>query len=171
MARRFVQGPRRSVRRLTEWVSTTPETVFQGLSAATAILDSSFTGADPEILIRVVGELMVSSDQTAGTEDPFGAVGICIVSDQVFAQGVASILTPYTDAESDLWVMHQFWAAPMLVASAIGFQNIAQRYTLSSKAMRKVSPDETVCLVIENGAQSPNAAKYRLDVRILSKLS
>ncbi len=172
MARRFVRSSRGGghPRRLTEWAATAPEANYTALAAATAILDSFFVADDPETLIRVVGTLNVESDQVAGGEQAFGAVGLCVVSDQAFAIGVTAIPTPYTDAESDLWVQHQFWQAPIAVASAVSIGKVDATIDMSSKAMRKVSPDETLCLVIENGA-SIVGVEYRLDIRVLSKVA
>ena len=172
MPRQFHRSTRGGghARRLTEWASTAPQTAFTTLAAATAILDSVFTTGDPETLIRVVGNLNVLTDQTAGNERPFGAVGLCVVSNQAVAIGVTAIPTPYTDAESDLWVQHAFWAAPFSFVTGGGIANVSVDIDMTSKAMRKVSPDETLCLVIENG-NSGQGCFYRLDVRVLSKVA
>ena len=172
MARNFHRPRGRGQRRLTDWASTAPQTVFTALAAATAILDSTFTTAvaQPETLIRCVGNLTVETDQKAADETPFGAFGVCVVSDQAAAIGVTAIPTPYTDAGSDLWLLHQFWTASIKAGSNVAFASLSQSYELSSKAMRKVSDDETVCLVIENGAAAFGAI-YRLDMRLLSKVA
>jgi len=170
MARRFVRSSRQSKRRLTEWSATTAETAYTGLAAATAVLDSVFTTTDPETIIRVVGQLSVQSDQIAASETPFGAVGLCVVSDQAAAIGITAIPTPYTDAGSDLWFLHQFWACPIHFGDATGFSDISARYELSSKAMRKISEDETICLVMENGSAT-KGVDYRLDIRTLNKVA
>jgi len=65
--------------------------------------------------------------------------------------------------------LHQFFAAPMVFASTIGLSNLSQRYILESKAMRKVSEDQTLILVVEN-ASATHGLNYRLDIRILSKV-
>ena len=104
MARRLVRG--HGSRRLTEWAAIVPEITFQGLAAATVVIDSTFTSADPATVIRLVGQLTVTSDQQAVGENPFGAVGLCVVSDQAVAIGATAIPTSYTDPESDLWFFH-----------------------------------------------------------------
>ena len=172
MARRFTRSPRGvgHGRRLTEWAATAPETTYTNLAAATAILDSFFTAEDPETVIRVVGTLNIQSDQVAGGEEPFGAIGLCVVSDQAFAIGVTAIPTPYTDASSDLWLMHRFWQAPIAVATAASIARVDTLVDLTSKAMRKINPDQTLVLVIENGAGA-HGVEYRLDVRVLAKVA
>jgi hypothetical protein len=112
------------------------------------------TSAEALTLIRHRGLFHVQSDQIASNENPFGAYGICIVSDQALAIGVTAVPTPYTDADSDLWIVHGYWGAPVKVATAVGFNDISQRYPFDSKAMRKLSPDETMILVVENGEAS-----------------
>ena len=111
------------------------------------------------------------TDQAAASEQPFGALGICVVSDQAFTAGSASIPQAYTNADSDLWLLYQYWACPMLVGDSTGFGGAGvQQYVLDSKAMRKVSEDETLVAMIQN-ANATDGVLYRLDFRILSKLS
>ncbi len=169
MARRFVRSNRGGLRRSTEWAATTPETAWQALAAATAILDSTFTPTEPQTVIRVRGMLGIESDNQAVSEEPFGAFGVCVVSDQANAIGITAIPTPYTDPESDLWLLHQFWNAPVSFASAVGIWTMGKDYVLDSKAMRRMSSDQTLAFVIENGAAG-HGAIYRLDVRVLLKL-
>ncbi len=172
MARSFSRG-NRGQRRLTQWGATAPETTFTALAAATAVLDSTFTvGSDsPETVVRIRGSFDVQSDQLAAQEEPFGAIGIAIVSDQAVAIGVTAIPTPYTDATSDLWMLHEFWSAPMTFGvDARGIAKIDQLVVLDSKAMRKITEDETLIIVVENGSATAGA-EYRLDLRILAKVS
>jgi len=160
-------------RRLTQWTSTDPETAYIGLAAATALLDSTFVtdANNPETIIRVRGLLSLQSDQDGQDEQAFGAVGLAVVSDQAVAIGVTAIPTPYADAESDFWMMHQFWCSPVNFNSAVGVAMPSDRqYEFDSKAMRKITPDQTLCLVIENGS-SAFGVLYRLDLRILSKVA
>ena len=153
-------------KRLTAWDSTAPETAYIGLGAATVALDSAFTTLGPVTIVRVRGQLSVETDQVAGVERPFGAVGFCIVSDEAFAIGVTAMPKPYIDAESDLWVMHEFWAAPMNFGTAVGFAKVDFNLRIDSKGMRKFSEDQTLVLMMEN-AHSAAGCRYRLDLRIL----
>ncbi len=169
MARRsFV----RSARRATQWTSTVPETAFIILAAGSSVIDSTFvtTSGAPETLIRVRGLFTVQTDQTAAAEAPFGAIGIAVVSDEAAAAGAASVPLPYTDAESDLWVMHQFFAAPFEFGTAVGFSDVARQYEIDSKAMRKVSEDQTLVLMVQNGSAA-HGMQYRLDLRLLAKVA
>ncbi len=129
-----------------------------------------YQGCGPETIVRVHGQLHVVSDQAGATERPFGAVGLAVVSNESVAIGVTAVPTPYGDADSDFWFMHRFWAAPMHFASAVGISMRAGwSFDLSSKAMRKVTTDQTVILVMENG-DATGGVRYRLDLRILTKV-
>jgi len=159
-------------KRVTQWTSTAPETAFIGLAAATAVIDSTFVTDvnNPETIIRIRGLLTIVTDQTASSESPFGAFGVAVVSNQAVAIGVTAVPTPYADAESDFWMYHQFFAAPMNVATAIGIGSLDQQYILDGKAMRKITPDQTLILVMENG-HAGEGLQYRLDLRILTKVA
>ena len=168
-ARTFTRG--RGTRRLTEWASFQMSSAYTSLAAATAVIFASFTSGDPETIIRVVGELNVQSDQAAGSERPFGAIGLCVVSDQAFAIGVSAMPTPATDPESDLWLMHCFWHVSVAEAGTVAsLSNISQSVDLSSKAARKVNADQTVVLIMEN-VSGTHGCEFDIGMRLLSKLA
>ena len=101
-----------------------------------------------------------------------GAFGVCVVNDDAFAAGVASIPGPFTDAASDLWFVHQFLYVRTEFHSAIGIQEIGHELTweIDSKAMRKVAPEQTIAFVIENGHASFGAIGLA-NLRILTTLA
>ncbi len=45
-------------------------------------------------------------DQITASEFVVGAFGMLVVSEDAFAAGAASIPGPFTDAGSDLWMVH-----------------------------------------------------------------
>jgi len=65
----------------------------------------------PFTVIRSYVSILVVSDQAAAIEKQLGAIGIVVVSEQAFAIGVTAIPTPITDAGSDLFLLHNFYAA------------------------------------------------------------
>ena len=162
MARRRLVGTRSALRqgqrRIVEWFAGPATTVTTNLAASTVLLHSSFNAAAvallPFTIMRTRGELWVFSDQDAATRTPFGAIGISVVSAQALAAGVASVPDPITDEGSDLFFLHQFWMAHITVLSSVGFQggDFLSRYSFDSKAMRKVSIDQQVAVVIANQA-------------------
>ncbi len=83
-------------------------------------------------------------------EDIFGAIGMAVVSDQASAAGIASLPTPITESESDLWYL---WKAFGLVSelSVAGGVN-SMTFEFDSKAQRKVGDGEDLVTVVENGS-------------------
>ncbi len=171
MARRFTRSTRGGPKRLTDWVCTDAAsggTAYKSLAAGAAVLDQSVASDSPETLIRTHGSLNVQTDQDGADEEAFGAYGMCVVSNQAFAIGVTAIPTPYTDADSDLWFVHGYWYAPVRFGTAVGFQNVSQTFSFDSKAMRRVSPDETIVIVLENGSGA-NGIVYSYNFGMLFK--
>ena len=92
----------------------------------------------------------VLSDQSAATEDFIGNFGMCVVSDQAVAVGVAAIPTPATDQGSDLWFLIQPWIGRFsLVGSEIN-QDL-RPMEIDSKAARKVDIGQDVVGTVEAG--------------------
>ena len=168
MARRI-----RSVRvggyvRPTFWGRSPSFTVPVALGSGIALLDSSAVGvAEGETIVRIRGDLFVRSDQQAATEETNGAVGACIVTDQAFAVGVGSIPTPYSDQDSDVWMLHQYWASGFN-SNVDGDMLSFQRFSFDSKAMRKLPDGSTFVFVIENAA-SGAGVQYYLNYAVLFK--
>jgi len=140
------------VRRQTSWVdiavTTTTFTATGGtiLNSASADLLSK----RPFTIIRLHLELLLISDQVAADEIQIGAIGLCVVSDQSAAAGVASVPTPVTDGSSDLWMMHKWFMDNFLrVGTPASAAHNAKTYTIESKSMRKVNDDQDILLVAE----------------------
>ena len=172
MARRGRFVARNFHKRGTFWGRSPADTGPTAIAASTALLDStSVPVVEGETVIRARGYIAVANDQSAALENATGAVGICIATDQAVAVGVGSIPTPYTDQDSDLWLMHQYWSVRNMVESstneyALGYQI----FHFDSKAMRKNPTGTTVCIVVENGS-STGGAVYHLCFSILFKVN
>ena len=167
MAARRTTRSTRGFRPQTNWAAVAPATE-QTLTFATKFLIGSFTVTSPETVRRTFGILNWWSDQTVNDERPMGAFGMCVVSNEAFAAGVASMPGPFTDADSDLWFVHQFMFAAFEQSGTVdGFESAAgQSYAINSKAMRKVTDDERVVMILENGHASQGAVAY-VAVRLL----
>ena len=77
------------------------------MAAATKVLLGVFVLSVPTLTIRrTLGLVNWRSDQNSGDEEPLGAFGMCVVSNEAIAAGVASVPGPYTDADADLWFVH-----------------------------------------------------------------
>ena len=170
MAVRHRGFQRSSSKRGMTWGRSPADTVVTALGAATAVLDSTATPfPQGETITRVRGHIAIKSDQLAAGENVPGAVGMLLASDQAVAIGVGSIPTPYTDQDSDLWFMHQYFDYALQFGDATGFS--AQGFAIfpfDSKAMRKAEEGQTLCVVVENGAAA-FAMQYFLHYAVLFK--
>ena len=178
MARRrfgsFGPALRQGQRRETAWIAGISSTAVTNLAANTGLfagtLSASAQALRPFTVIRVRGELWVASDQEAADRVAFGAVGFSVVSDQAAAVGITALPGPITDEGSDLFFLHQFWLASVRVISAIGADfNDFRRYSLDSKAMRKINEDQDLAVTIDNQAAGAGV-NFVLRTRILLKL-
>ena len=145
---------------------------FSTLAQATKVLAFTLTvsAGIPETLRRTRGLIGWKSDQSAASETPIGAFGMCVVSADAAAAGVASVPGPFSDDDSDLWVVHQFVGVNITFADATGFASIASWYEVDSKAMRTVTEDERLVGVWENGHAS-QASQFWHGIRVLSTVA
>ena len=153
--RRMSRTVVRSYRRPTVWGRSPADAGSTALAASTAVIDSSAVpvGAG-ETIVRVRGQIVVGSDQLAASESWAGAVGMAIVTDQAFAIGVGSVPTPYTDQDSQLWFMHQYYGGRFNFLDATGTEGQgASVFQFDSKAMRKFPLGSTLAVVVENAGQ------------------
>ena len=152
MARRFTRGVSRGAKRETSWTSLQPSVVaVQGGSAVLmGSLNATLLAKRPFTIIRSHFILHIATDQLSADERQFGAFGMCVVSDQAMGIGVTAVPTPITDANSDLWFVHQYLVSDFLVISAIGVDgDSGHQYQVDSKAMRKVNDDQDLAIVLE----------------------
>jgi len=97
-----------------------------------------------------------------------GAFGLAIVSDQAFAAGVASVPGPFSQADWDGWFVWRSFDYALEAGDATGFRLISINQEVDSKAMRKISDNETIVLVAES---QNNGLRISLPLRLLFKLS
>jgi len=163
----------RSARRETEWIGIT--WTGNALTSLGGTLFSSFNAAAlalrPFTVVRLHLDVFLRSDQTASTEDFFGAIGVAIVSDQAVAVGVSAVPTPITDTSSDLWFVHQMIAGGIMAGGTPVEGNIRSlRYEIDSKAMRKVNGDQDLVVVGEVDTGAGNGMFVAIGGRLLVKL-
>ncbi len=161
-----------SSNRRTQWTASADIAGYTTLAAAASVLDQTLSNAVQTTVMRTRGSISVLSDQIITSEEPFGAIGMCIVSDQAAAVGISSIPTPMTEAESDLWFVHEFFYAPVTFVTAVGMGDISQTFHFDSKAMRKVAPNETIFGSVSAETEVGAATlAFVADTRMLVKLS
>ena len=122
--------------------------------ASTKQFLGSFTAAGlalrPFTILRTRMDLLLMSDQQSASERPIVTFGLIIVTDTATALGVTAIPDPSSilgNPEAD-WFVHQAMSMSLLFASAVGVDgNNGQHYTIDSKAMRKVGPDDDLAFM------------------------
>ena len=157
----------RSYRRPVFWGRSPNDSAATALAANTAVLDSSAIPlVEGETIVRVRGQIIVGTDQVAAAEEWAGAVGMCVVTDQALAVGIGSIPTPYSDQDSDLFFMHQFFGGRLMAAAD---DQIMTRFEFDSKAMRKLPSGSSLAVVVETA--NAGGILYWLQYAVLFKVN
>jgi len=159
--------------RTSEWLFVDVDSVLVG--GAANVLVASFNAAAlaarPFTIVRTYLEVLWRSDQGAASEQPLGALGFIIVNEQAVAAGGGSIPDPMADANAS-WYVWQGLISEFVFASAVGFNEGAaagSRYHIDSKAMRKVSVNEDLAIVVENTAAAAIGGVISIQGRMLIK--
>ncbi len=172
MARKSFSRVHRGARRQTAWFAGVFQetTVAAGTPVALTSLNAAALALRPFTIVRTHVELFISSDQEAADEVQLGAYGHIVVSDQAVAAGIASLPTPVSEQVSD-WFAYQQMLNSMRFGTAVGFESQAgTRYTIDSKAMRKVEPGQDVVSVVEGVTGVSNGFDLLSSWRMLVKL-
>ena len=163
---RTIRG--RAPRRSTQWIGSADDTAFDNLAGSTKQLDQSFAFAEPATIVRTRGMLWIKSDQLAASEEPFGALGMMVASDEAVAAGAASLPGPFTEDFSDSWFVWLTWAAHQISVSSSPQAVQWGQFEIDSKAQRKVHDGDTVGVMIETG--SAFGCEFLMHFRMLVKL-
>ena len=160
-------------RRRSEWLGneiTTGGINSVGAAAATIYqakdirTDAAMFGGT---LARTHGLFSITSDVPVSGESPFGAIGIAVVDGEAFDAGVASLPTPYTEADDGKWLFHSYWQVAIRSSTVdFGFNT---QITIDSKAMRKLGANDVIVWIIENKS-SAHAASFFWATRMLIML-
>ncbi len=173
MARRYqtVRGVARP-KRQTEWFGSSVETAFTALAANTQSFDQELTGgltSRPFTIVRTRGSIFIESDQEVAEEAPFGAFGMAVVSEEAAAAGGASLPQAYSNASSDLWFVHGYYAVNRAADGGAPYGNSGWEFQFDSKAMRKVADGSTIVVLVDNNSAA-FGLNYLINFRLLIKL-
>ena len=166
-------------KRQTAWASG-PEAVALSLAASGKAIwtfgVALLAGGDKATIVRTRGFGRVHLRGSAGgiTDGFAGAVGLAIVPSTAFAIGVTAIPGPLTEEDWDGWLWHEFFdiRTTTSVTADLGEQVIASKaFVIDSKAMRKISGDETVVGMLEATETGVEALAFNARCRMLVKLS
>ncbi len=158
----FTRRPavRGTPKRKSLWLGLSPaSTVVSGAGGTiTNSLNAAALALRPFTIIRTHLEVWIRSDQDTAAEQQIAAIGLAIVSDQAVAIGVTAVPTPTTDSGSSLWFVHQ-WLLNSIVAGATNVETAISgtRYSVDSKAMRKVEAGSDLVMVVEDSGVEEGA--------------
>ncbi len=171
MARRFSRAPLvRGSKRQIVWLELQPsQTTIMSGAVLLASLNALELAMRPFTVLRTLVHLRVDSDQLVADEAQFGAIGMCIVTDQALAIGITAIPTPVFDADSDSWFFHQYYSSDFTFGSGIGFAKTSNSFTWESKGQRKVEDGFDLAVVAEFAAGVSNGFIITVAGRVLIK--
>ena len=140
---RFVRPPARTKMWIGSGVGST--TLVGNAVQLISLLSAGALLLRPFTILRTRMDLHLASDQSAVSERPIVSYGEIVVTDTASAIGATAILDPSGisgNPEAD-WYVWQAMVVELNFLSSIAFQTPAGvRYTIDSKAMRKVGPDD-----------------------------
>ena len=174
---RFQRRPfrqQRSPQRKTAWIQGPDSVQVSTLAGNTCVLFASFdTRASnlidsPFTIVRTRGLFSVIDVAVDTAFFPFGAFGAVVVGGEAFDAGVASLPCPYSEAFFDRWLVHQYWSTANIISTGVSHGRL-ERFTIDSRAMRKVETGDVICFLVENGSNT-EAITFQLDFRQLVKL-
>ncbi len=133
------------------------------------VFDAAALALRPLTIVRSRLEVLWGSDQTAASEQPHGALGAMIVSDQASAAGAGSIPDPITNSDAP-WFVYEPLIVRFEQLTAAGFESDAGFHVkVDSKAMRKVGNNEDIAIVAVN-SDAAHGAVISITGRFLVKL-
>ena len=161
----------RGARRKTTWLGPADQG-FVSVASNTAVIIASFdpaaSGLPSPMIVRTRGEVAYHSPSFAADLQIVGAYGLAVVTDRAFAAGAASIPGPFTDAGWDGWFVWGSFGYTIEFLDATGSMLTTATQIVDSKAMRKITDDETIVLVAESQV---GAFEISMPLRLLVKLS
>ena len=135
--------------RLTSWIGP-PDQAYVNVASAASVIISSAGFEEPVTVMRTRGRVSILPQTEAADAIIIGAVGMAIVSTEAFAAGVASIPSPFRDADWGGWFVWRTFAFRFTFADATGFIEEGAGFEVDSKAMRKVTANETLVVIAES---------------------
>jgi len=158
-------------KRLTQWVGPALQEYIPVSSTGATIIgsfDPAAAGFPKPTIVRTRGMISIKPNVDTADLSIVGAFGMAIVSDQAFTAGVLSVPEPFTDADWNGWFVWRSFSYRLVHDTDAGKEFLTWDFEVDSKAMRKVSTNETLVLVAESFLGSFDISA---PVRILMKLS
>ncbi len=125
-------------------------TIVSGTIQVISTLSAGALLLRPFTVLRTRLEVLIGSDQAGATEQPVVALGRIVVTEKAAGLGPTAVPDPDPiggQPEAD-WFVHQFMSYRVIFSSAAAINMpVMRRYTIDSKAMRKVGPDDDIAMV------------------------
>ncbi len=163
-ARRVVT---RGARRLTQWIGPADQN-YVSVASAGATLVASAPFEEQTTVVRARGQVSVIPAAFTTSLNIVGAFGVAIVSTEAFTAGIASIPEPFSDADWGGWFVWRSFSYRFEFDDATGLNFPRWDFEVDSKAMRRISPNETMVLIAES---QTGAFQISAPLRVLVKLS
>ena len=164
---RFVRGSKR----LTQWVGTADQVstaIATNTSVLVAVFASSAAGIIRPTVVRTRGTAIFRPTAFSADLEYSGAYGLAVVSDQAVAAGAASIPRPFTDDDWGGWLVHGYYQGHLEFQSGVGISSFPNLTEIDSKAMRRISENESLVWMVESQS---GAIQASIHARVLLKLS
>ena len=167
MARNRILTRGRHTARGNVWltISVNNQAIAANTIALLSQLNAVALALRPFTIVRTHLDLFVRSDQSAAVEDPFGAFGAIVVSDQASATGVNAVPSAIANGDAPFFV----WQGFALQGGAAPATADGEHWTIDSKSMRKVGNNEDIVFVVTNANAADGLSIY-FNGRILVKL-
>jgi len=152
MARRFTRGRfTRPAPKTKMWIGAGVgrTTIIASAKAVVGTLNAAALLLRPFTILRTRMVIGFTTDQEAADEGPFGAYAHLIVTDTAAALGVTAIPDPsdQVNPEAD-WHVYQPVMTQFVTTAGGGISLTApNNWTVDSKAMRKVGPDDDIAIM------------------------
>ncbi len=127
---------------VSETVITASTKHFISSLSAAALLLRPFT------ILRTHMDILYVTDTTSASETLSGIYGRIVVTDTASGIGVTAVPSPLDSPEAD-WFVDQAMTGRQQFADATGFGMAGHHYTIDSKAMRKVGPDDDIVAMFD----------------------
>ncbi len=133
-----------------------------------AELNAAALALRPFTVLRTRVEWNFRSDQVVANESPTGSIGMIVAKEIAVNIGVTAVPGPIAEVDAD-WFVYQGVTSPLRFVSATGIVDPAgTKYTIDSKAMRKVGPADDIVWVAE--LRNAGGAVLNMEGRMLIQL-
>jgi len=139
----------RGKQRLTQWVGPADQG-FVTVASAGATLVATFPFGEPATIIRTRGAVAIQLNSYTTDTAITGAFGIAVVSTDAVGIGITAIPKPFRDADWGGWFVWRTFGHRFETITQAGVLLASWLLEIDSKAMRKVTPNETMVIVAES---------------------